>query len=89
MISWFISVDPLPSFIQLNINSNYNISISWNSTWEEYLIVEYSRNEGWIRNWTTDNTLMTPFNLTNATDIVKMSVCPDRYVNFTISSKLN
>ena len=37
-----------------------------------------------IRNWSTSNTLITPYNLSNATQKVKVSICPIISLNFTV-----
>jgi len=51
------------------------------------MIEEYSKNSTLIRNWTTNNELMMPFNLSYSTDKVKISLCPIIYVNLTVGKK--
>ena len=77
------SVDPLPSAIQLTIATNIG-SISWNCSWDVYLIEEYSRSDDLIRNWTTSNRLIASYNLSNTTENVKISICAIISLNFTV-----
>ena len=79
-------IAPLPYAIQLTVMSNI-ASISWNTTWDEYVIEEYSMADDLVRHWTTDNRLMSSFNLSSATsEKVKLSICPDVHINFTIGN---
>ena len=82
MIGLFF-IDPLPSAIQLTITTN-SVSISWNSSWDIYLIKEYSRSDDFIRNWTTSNRFIAPYNLSNTTEKVEISICPNISLNFTV-----
>ena len=88
LISCHISIDPLPSTTQLTVISNIIVSISWNSSWDEYLITEYSRRDEFIRNWTTSNGLNVPYNLSNTTEKVMISICPIINLNFTVGKNI-
>ena len=74
--------------IQLIITSNI-VSISWNSSWDKYLIEEYSRNYVLIRNWTTSNRINTQHNLSNVTEKVKISICLISNLKFTLGKTCN
>ena len=48
------------------------------------MIEEYSLTDDLIRKWTTGNRQMSPFNLSSATEKIKLLVCQNLHKNFTI-----
>ena len=76
-------VDPLPSYVKVKLSSS-NILLSWNSTWDEFYVEEFSYTNSCIRNWTTPNHLLEPFLLSSITRRVRISVCLDDFVEFNI-----
>ena len=88
VVACIFSIDSLPSTTQLIVVLNI-VFISWNSSWDEYLIEEYSRSDDLSTIWTTCNRINTPYNLNNATEEVKISICPIISFNITVGKTSN
>jgi len=77
-------LDPLPSIAKLYLQ-NDAIFLSWNSSWDEYYVEEITTVNVVTKNWTTNNRLKSYYMIGSNSTIIRISVCPQHYVEFNIS----
>ena len=75
-------VDAVPTAVTLIFNQN-NISITWNSPWMSYYIEVFTASYELLKNWTTHEPMI-KLKLSNATQTVKIYVCPENHSEYTI-----